>query len=174
MYYWVAESNDGCYEDRSEEYFVTKREAYDDMRNAVLEKMKWNTEYDEDFSDGTKRIDYHVIFSKNCIVHESYSGIYTYKIMEKVERKESNEEDRRTEFKLRFVDSTDDRTMILRTTEPYTEKGIRNLIDIHSCILTDYGHDDYSPVDILDRICDDKGWQWEDMDYQEMEIDDWR
>ena len=84
--------------------------------------------------------------------------------------------DKRTEFKLRFKDPTDDWTMILRTTEPYTEEGIRNLIDIHSTILSDAGYEDISPLDILDRICEDKGWSWEDMDWQEMEIeyDDWK
>ena len=84
--------------------------------------------------------------------------------------------DKRTEFKLRFKDPTDDWTMILRTTEPYTEEGIRNLIDIYSTILYDAGYEDISPLDILDRICEGKGWSWEDMDWQEMEIEynDWK
>lgn len=83
------------------------------------------------------------------------------------------EEDTRTEFKLRFKAKYGDYEVILRTTEPYTESGIRNLIDIHAMILSDAGHEDYTPVDILDRICEDKGWNWEDMDWQEMVIDDW-
>lgn len=82
--------------------------------------------------------------------------------------------DKRTEFKLRFTEPDgDDWLMILRTTEPQTEDAIRNLIDIHSDIINT-AHDDYSPVDIMDRICDDKGWMWEDMDWQEMEIVDWK
>ena len=54
------------------------------MRNAVLEKMKWNTEYDEDFADimADGYIGYEVKFSRNKIIHESYSGIYTYEIKE--------------------------------------------------------------------------------------------
>lgn len=38
MYYWRARSNDGAFDDWSECGFETKREAYDDMRNAALEK----------------------------------------------------------------------------------------------------------------------------------------
>jgi hypothetical protein len=52
------------------------------MRNAALEKMKWNTEFDEDFDDvdDSDYIGYKVKFSKDKIIHESYSGIYTYEI----------------------------------------------------------------------------------------------
>ena len=42
-YIWKAESDDGAFEDNSRQQFDTKKEAYDDMRNAVFEKMKWNT-----------------------------------------------------------------------------------------------------------------------------------
>ena len=56
------------------------------MRSAVLEKMKWNTEYDDgdfaecedDYYDG---ITYQVHFAKKMIVHNSYSGGYVYKII---------------------------------------------------------------------------------------------
>ena len=84
MYHWKASSNDGAYEDESKCGFETKREAYDDMRDAALTKMKWNTEYDEDYADGTEEIEYdvHFSFSQGKIVHESYSGIYTYEIYE--------------------------------------------------------------------------------------------
>lgn len=85
-YYWRASSDDGAFEDESINGFNTEKEAYEDMRNAALEKMKWNTEYDEDFDtdgfDGTVPIEYEVMFYKRKIVHESYSGIYTYEILE--------------------------------------------------------------------------------------------
>lgn len=81
MYQWFAVSNDGAYEDCSDKPFETKEECYNDMRNAVLEKMKWNTEFAHDFAD-TEHVYYHVSFSQNKITHESYSGIYTYKIRE--------------------------------------------------------------------------------------------
>lgn len=84
------------------------------------------------------------------------------------------EMEKRTEFKLRFKTNYVDIEVILRTTEPYTEEGIRNLIEIHSTILSDTGHEDYTPVDILDRIYEEKGWSWEDRDWQEMVIDDWK
>ena len=81
MYYWKAKSNDGAFEDESDQGFVTKKDAYDDMRDAALTKMKWNTEYDEDFYD-TEEIVYDVSFSQDKIIHESYSGMYIYEIYE--------------------------------------------------------------------------------------------
>lgn len=44
--------------------------------------MKWNTEFDEDF-DEVDEIGYGVLFSKDKIIHESYSGEYTYEIYER-------------------------------------------------------------------------------------------
>ena len=81
-YKWFAKSNDGAFEDESRKSFNTKQECYNDMRNAALEKMKWNTEFDEDFDDvdDGDYIGYKVKFSKDKIIHESYSGIYTYEI----------------------------------------------------------------------------------------------
>lgn len=81
-YKWIAKCSDGSFEDEST-LFETKKECYNDMRNAVLEKMKWNTEYDSDFeSEEDDYIHYHVIFSRNKITHDSYSGLYTYEIVE--------------------------------------------------------------------------------------------
>ena len=78
-YSWRASSNDGCYETQGM-LFSTKQEAYNDMRHYALEKMKWNTEWEDVEEDDT--IGYKVHFSRNKIVHESYSGIYTYEIVE--------------------------------------------------------------------------------------------
>lgn len=82
MFYWLAESDDGSFTDISVGMFNTQKEAYEDMRNAALEKMKWNTEYDEDFYD-VDAIDYEVVFYKDKIIHSSYSGEYTYTIHKK-------------------------------------------------------------------------------------------
>lgn len=82
MYYWKAYSDDGAYEVHSTRGFKTQKEAYNHMRNAVLEKMKWNTEYDEDFDAEGDPIIYTVTFTKSSITHESYSGLYTYEIYE--------------------------------------------------------------------------------------------
>ena len=79
-YSWVASSDDGCFEDKSKATFKTRKDAYNDMRDSALEKMKWNTQYDDDFFDGTD-IGYKVTFSRDRISHESYSGLYTYKIL---------------------------------------------------------------------------------------------
>ena len=64
------------------------------MRNSALEKMKWNTQYEEDFHDVDGYIGYNVKFSQDKIIHESYSGVYTYEIKEIKEMKtlELNEE----------------------------------------------------------------------------------
>ena len=79
MYCWIANCDDGSFEDRSSRMFATQKEAYEDMRNAALEKMKWNTEFDEDF-DEIMPITYEVEFYPNKIIHKSYSGVYTYEM----------------------------------------------------------------------------------------------
>ena len=78
---WVAYSNDGSYEDFSRGSFDNKKDCYNDMRNAVLEKMKWNTEYDEDFTCTDDAVGYKVRFTQDMIIHTSFSGTYVYKIV---------------------------------------------------------------------------------------------
>ena len=81
--------------------------------------------------------------------------------------------DKRARFELRFVGKAEeDWEMVLHTSEPVTEEEITNLIEIHSEILHDGGND-YSPVDILDRICDEKGWRWEDAGLDQVVIQEW-
>lgn len=80
-YRWIASSNDGAFQDESEQEFNSKEDCYNDMRNAALEKMKWNTEFKHDYFDCAS-ISYEVIFSQGKIIHESYSGVYTYEIKE--------------------------------------------------------------------------------------------
>lgn len=79
-YKWVAFSSDGAYELYSE-IFESKKDCYDDMRNWALNKMKWNTEYDEDFEQQGDAIAYKVYFAQDMIIHVSYSGTYVYKIV---------------------------------------------------------------------------------------------
>jgi hypothetical protein len=79
-YKWVATSNDG-WEDESTKDFDTKKEAYNDMRESVFSKMHWNTEFDEDLSDDSI-VDYKVEFRQNRIIHKSFSGVYTYQVVE--------------------------------------------------------------------------------------------
>lgn len=83
-YSWIASSNDGSFKDEGLVWFETRKEAYEDMRTHALEKMKWNTEL-VDFSDMDDEdwIGYDVKFHPNYIVHESYSGVYTYRMVEK-------------------------------------------------------------------------------------------
>lgn len=84
-YKWFANSSDGSFDDESKEYFTSKEECYNDMRNSALEKMKWNTEWEDVDDDDT--IGYRVHFSRNKIIHESYSGLYTYVIIETADMK---------------------------------------------------------------------------------------
>ena len=81
-YFWLASSNDGSFENFSATTFTEKEMCYNDMRNSALDKMKWNTEYREDFADmdDDEFIGYDVRFRKDKIIHESYSGLYTYQI----------------------------------------------------------------------------------------------
>ena len=83
-YKWIAESNDGSYQDESSVVFSSKRACYNNMRDAVLKKMCRNTEFDEDFSDidESDYIGYQVHFNRDYTTHERYSGLYTYKIIE--------------------------------------------------------------------------------------------
>lgn len=87
-YKWIAECSDGAFKDESA-LFDSEKECYNNMRNAVLEKMKWNTEYDDDFTDIQEGdyIGYEVHFNKREITHKSYSGLYTYKIVEVSQKK---------------------------------------------------------------------------------------
>ena len=83
FYNWDAKSSDDCFADKGTKFFSSKEDCYNDMRNAVLEKMKWNTEFKEDFdNDIHSVIDYKVEFSMDKIEHTSYSGVYTYTIHE--------------------------------------------------------------------------------------------
>jgi hypothetical protein len=75
--------------------------------------------------------------------------------------------EKRTEFRLRFKDRYKDWEMLLRTTEPETEENIRKEI-LNHCRLYKASEEDFSPVDILDDVCDEHGWEWEDGDYRDI------
>jgi hypothetical protein len=80
-YKWNVTCNDGSIDEDSEKTFASEQECYEDMRNAALEKMKWNTEFLHDFEDN-ETIGYEVKFSPRKITHNSYSGLYTYTMFE--------------------------------------------------------------------------------------------
>lgn len=86
MYYWKASSDDGAYEEVSPSKYHTKKEAYEQMRAAALHKACWNTQYDEDFDDESMKIEYQFVFSQDKIIHKSYSGTYTYEIVEEPDK----------------------------------------------------------------------------------------
>ena len=83
---WIAKSDDGGFSDASKYLFDSPKEAYDDMRSAALEKMKWNTEWTDVIKGVVEDNDYpslgyEVYFCPSWIEHTSYSGTYTYKII---------------------------------------------------------------------------------------------
>lgn len=80
-YKWVAFSHDWSYEDNGRHLYANLNDCYNDMRDAVLKKMKWNTEYDEDFDSPAAAVSYKVWFEQGMIVHQSYSGTYVYIIV---------------------------------------------------------------------------------------------
>lgn len=80
-YKWIGCSNDYSYEEKSKVVFNSKKDCYNSMRDAVLNKMKWNTEYDEDFVHKDDAVGYEVRFTQDMIVHSSFSGCYVYKII---------------------------------------------------------------------------------------------
>ena len=82
-YTWKAASDDGAFEDKGRRWFNTKKEAYEDMREYALEKMQWNTEWED--VDESDTLGYKAHFSRNKIVLKSYSGIYTYEIIAREE-----------------------------------------------------------------------------------------
>lgn len=83
IYIWRVSCNDGNFDDHSAKSFDTIQECYNDMRNAALEKQKWNTDYDELMADGypiTWNCEFNPIENKIVINHCGL--IYTYTIEE--------------------------------------------------------------------------------------------
>lgn len=79
---WRCEDEVGFYTDVSARTFPTQELAYNDMRNAALEKMKWNTNMKEDLMDydgticgGTYNVEFNPYYIK---LDSSYSGKYHY------------------------------------------------------------------------------------------------
>lgn len=81
---WVCSSDDGAYFEYSHESFDNEKDCYDAMRSEALEKVKWNTQIDEDFNDMGEgdSIGYSLSFSPKMITHFSYSGHYVYLMVE--------------------------------------------------------------------------------------------
>lgn len=144
-YKWVAESNDRSFEDESRQEFTSKKECYNDMRNAALEKMKWNTEYDADFADiiDDGYIGYEVKFSRNKIIHESYSGVYTYEIKEVEGMKIIELTDEQVsaivhalKTNIRVNQESIDRMYDVCGETEYTKETAKNIVKSNMCIRT--------------------------------------
>lgn len=81
-YKWKASSDDGTFIDDGILIFRNKQNAYEDMRECALLKMKLNTEFAEDFGDGSETIMYEVWFSQDKIIYKLHNVTYTYEIIE--------------------------------------------------------------------------------------------
>lgn len=140
-YKWVAESNDRSFEDESRQEFTSKEECYNDMRNAALEKMKWNTEFTD--CDENDTLGYKVHFSQNKIIHESYSGVYTYEIkeinsMKKIELTEEQVNMVAHALKTTIIVNQEsiDRMYEVCGENEYTKETAKNLVDGNICLRT--------------------------------------
>ena len=86
----------------------------------------------------------------------------------------------KTEFRLVFRErpsNTSDelfnvyeRRITLRTTEPKTNDEIICLIEYWDEV-NDRNMESYSSKDVLNDLCEDKGWSWEDTDDDELVFD---
>lgn len=87
-YKWIAKCGDGTFNDESA-LFDTKKDCYNNMRNAVLEEIKCNTEYFGELGDvpEDEYIGYDIRFTRGKITHTSHNGLYTYSIVEVKEKK---------------------------------------------------------------------------------------
>lgn len=141
-YKWVAESDDRSFEDESRQEFTSKEECYNDMRNAALEKMKWNTEYAQDFND-CESIEYGVMFYQEKIIHASYSGVYTYEIKEinSMKKFELTEEQvnmvaHALKTTIRVNQESIDRMYEVCGENEHTKETAKNLVDGNICLRT--------------------------------------
>lgn len=83
---WECKHNGG-YEVYGIDSFASPRLAYEDMREAVLDQMKRDTEYAyyDMGADVDDKVKCNVTFAHDCIVEECYGGVYTYSIREVTE-----------------------------------------------------------------------------------------
>lgn len=77
LYYWTLDCD--CYSERSKKIFNSKEECYEDMRQAVNNKVLWNIEYD-DFDSDNDMIGITITATRNQIKCQSYSGTYTWTV----------------------------------------------------------------------------------------------
>lgn len=85
-------------------------------------------------------------------------------------------EEKRTQFRIKMRDKFDgepDYDILLHTTEPKSDEEILSLIDYWAEVNA-HNTEFYSPVDIMDDICDNyDGWWWEDGDREDIYIKEW-
>ena len=86
-YKWIAKClGDRYFHNSSQRTFENKEEAYNDMRNAAIEKFKIDTDYKEDYLNKKEyndaKIYINIMVSQNDIILNLYSGIYRYQIIE--------------------------------------------------------------------------------------------
>ena len=79
----------------------------------------------------------------------------------------------KTEFRIKFKDGKlGNWDVKLRTNYPTTNEDVQDLIE-YWAEINSRNAEVYSPVDILDDLCEDKGWTWEDGDLEDVYIVNW-
>ena len=83
-------------------------------------------------------------------------------------------EDKKNVFDLTFKDKNGDWdwNFTLYTTELKTESEIESLID-YWAEVNDRTEEYYTPVSIMDDLCEDKEWYWPDKEDKSIVITDW-
>lgn len=91
---WTAKSDDDCFHDNSDRAFATQEDCYNDMMLHAVDKMKWNIEWEDVVERPVppnehglitkEQTGFNIGYTLDCypdyIVHNSYSGKYTYTI----------------------------------------------------------------------------------------------
>lgn len=82
----------------------------------------------------------------------------------------------RTEFRIKMKGKyvgEGDYDILLHTTEPMSFEEIESGI-LYWAEINSHNKEDYSPVDIMDDLCDNHdGWWWEDGDREDIYIAEW-
>jgi response regulator of citrate/malate metabolism len=102
--------------------------------------MKWNTEFTD--CDENDTLGYKVHFSQNKIIHESYSGVYTYEIKEFDEKTfEFTDEQVKTivhalKTNIRVNQEYIDRMYDVCGKTEFTKETAKNIVNGNMCIRT--------------------------------------
>lgn len=79
----------------------------------------------------------------------------------------------KSEFRVVFRDYPDEWEFILYTDHPMSADEVESLV-LYWTEVNDRNFSVYTPVDIMDDLCENKGWEWADGDYEDIYIANWK